>query len=120
MAINADLPLNTFKSITHDITTTPTAVYIAPAGVTTVVLLSQVSNISSSNTFYVSAYVSRPLAFETFSTTYLVKNAAIPTKDAGTLLTGKLILQELDELVVYGDADDIAQLVLSYLETANA
>lgn len=120
MALNADLPLNTFKSLTHDITTSPTAVYTCPAGVTTVVLLSQVSNIHTSNTFHVSAYVSRLLAFETYSTTYLVKDAPIPVKDSGTLLTGKLILQQTDQFVIYGDADDTAQLVFSYLETANA
>jgi hypothetical protein len=120
MAVNADLPLNTFKTLTHDITTTETIVYTCPPGVTTVVLLSQVSNIHASNTFFVSAYISRYISFETYSTTYLVKNAPIPTKDAGTLLTGKLILQENDRLVVFGNASNTAQLVVSYLETANA
>lgn len=120
MAINADLPLNTFKTETFDITTTPTSVYVTPAGVTTVVLLSQVSNIHASNTFHVSAYIAKPVAFETYVNTYLVKGIPVPPKDAGTLLTGKLILEESVEFVVYGDADDTAQLVFSFLETANA
>ena len=119
MAINATLPLNTFKSLQFDITSLPSAVYTCPAGVTTVVLLSQVSNIHTSNTFYVSAYVSRG-SLDTYINTYLVKNFPVPTNDAVSLLTGKLILQDSDKLMIYGNANNTAQLVMSYLETANA
>ena len=121
MATQATLPLNTFKSLVHDVTSVPTTVYTTPAGVTTVVLLSQVSNIHSSNTVYVSAYISRgSVILDTFVNTYLIKNFPVPINDATSLLTGKLILQENDNFVIYGSANNTAQLVLSYLETANA
>ena len=50
----------------------------------------------------------------------LIKNTTIPVNDAASLLTGKLILQTGDSFSISASANNRAQLVLSYLETANA
>ena len=111
----ATIPLNTFKTTTLNVTTVDTTVYTTPAGVTTVILLAQVSNIDSTNSIMVSANHVR-----NGNVTSIIKNTTIPIKDAATLLTGKLILQTGDAITVSGDANNRGQLILSYLETANA
>lgn len=109
------IPLNTFKTTTANVTTSTTTVYTTPAGVTTVVLLTQVSNIDPTNSVSVSANHVRG-----GNSVSLIKNTVIPTNDAASLLTGKLILQTGDSFSISASANDRAQLVLSYLETANA
>ena len=81
------IPLNTFKTTTLDLTTASQTVYTAPTGVTTVVLLAQVSNSNATSSITVSAnHVRSP------NTTSIIKNTIIPINDAASLLTGKLIL----------------------------
>ena len=111
----ATIPLNTFKTTTFDVTTVNTTVYTTPAGVTTVVLLAQVSNIHASNSMTVSANHLRGS-----NSTSIIKNTSVPINDASTLLTGKLILQAGDSFTISGSANSNGQLILSYLETANA
>ena len=109
------IPLNTFKTTTANVTTSTTTVYTTPAGVTTVVLLTQVSNIDPTNSVTVSANHVRG-----GNSISLIKNTTIPVNDAASLLTGKLILQTGDSFSISASANNRAQLVLSYLETANA
>ena len=109
------IPLNTFKTTTANVTTSSTTVYTTPVGVTTVVLLAQVSNIHASESVSISANHIRGS-----NLTSIVKNTVIPTTDATNLLLGKLILQTGDSLSITANANNRAQLLLSYLETANA
>lgn len=109
------LPLNSFKTSTYDVTTTPSVVYITPPGLTSVVLLAQVSNIHPSDPITVSATHVRG-----GNNTSIIKNTIIPVNDAVSLLSGKLILQTGDSFVITGSSNNTAQLILSYLETANA
>jgi hypothetical protein len=109
------IPLNTFKTTTFDVTTSDTTVYTTPAGVTTVVLLAQVANIHATSEVYVSASHLR-----NGTHTSIIKETIIPVNDAVTLLTGKLILQTGDSFTVSAGENGRAQLILSYLETANA
>ena len=44
-----NIPLNVFKTIALPVTTVANTVYTCPAGVTTVVLLAQVSNVNTSS-----------------------------------------------------------------------
>jgi len=111
----AAIPLNTFKTTTLNLTTTPTAVYTTPTGVTTVVLLAQVSNINTTSSITVSADFVR-----NSSNTSIIKNTIIPVNDAASLLTGKLILQTGDSFSANCNINSSGQLILSYLETANA
>jgi hypothetical protein len=103
--------LNNFRTTLADITTTTSDVYSPPLGYTAVVLLAQVSN-TGNDTIQITADVRRSGV-----STSLINEASIPTNDAISLLTGRLILQYGDTLQLSSSDDTSAQLVLSYLET---
>jgi hypothetical protein len=128
----AQLPLNTFKTKTSLLgTTTGTAatVYTAPIGVTSIILMAQLSNLDTA-THYVSFnhYRNRPILADAQghggqpgkTASPLVVNFGIPAQDAGTPLTGKMIIEQLDSIQAFADTTGTVQLVLSVLETANA
>lgn len=110
--------LNIFKTITANLTTTESTVYSAVPGYATVVLMAQISNIDSSNTVDVTAGLFRTGNVTTSSV--LVKDAVVPTGDAISVLTGRLIMVEGDSFVVQATANNRAQLTLSLLETLTA
>lgn len=103
--------LNNFRTTLADITTTPTAVYTPPLGYATVVLLAQVSN-NGNAPIEITATIRR-----SGNDTNLIKDAAVPTNDAITVLTGRLILQYGDQLFFSSSDNTSAQLTLSCLET---
>lgn len=109
------LPLNSFKTSTLDVTTVPSVVYTTPPGLTSVILLAQVSNIHPTDPISISATHVRG-----GNNTSIIKNTIVPINDAISLLSGKLILQTGDSFVVTGSSNNTGQLILSYLETANA
>jgi hypothetical protein len=123
------IPLNTFKTKTTLLSENTTAtVYTAPVGVTSIVLMSQISNVST-----VTQFVSfihhrrRPILADAQGNnaqsgdtdSMLVKNFAVPANDAASVLTGKLIIESLDSIRAYSSTTATCQLVLSILETAN-
>jgi|DEB19_MinimDraft_3_1074340.scaffolds.fasta_scaffold06574_4 hypothetical protein len=110
----SNIPLNSFKTIITNITNSANTVYTAPPGVTTVVLLAQVSNIDNA-TVNVTAAHKRGA-----NTTRLIANVKVPIQDAASLLTGKLVLETGDGFSIQADRLDAAELTLSILETANA
>lgn len=127
------IPLNTFKTKTSiigtgTVVTTSTTVYTAPVGTTAIVLMAQVSNIST-QTQEISFVHWRNIpiladaqgngAQPGSTPSFLVKDFAIPPNDAASLLTGKLILETLDSIRAYTETPNSLQLVLSILETAN-
>lgn len=107
-------PLNVFKTVTAQITTTPTDIYTAPTGVSTIVLMAQVSNVGLA-TATVSAGHRR-----TGLTTELVKEFPVPVADSTGLLTGKLVLEQGDAFRISGSDNISLKIVLSILETLNA
>lgn len=124
------IPLNTFKTKTAILTTVTTAtIYTAPIGVTTIVLMAQVANTTTS-TQYVSFNHHRRLpvlpdsqgngAQAGDTTTEIVKNFAIPGNDSASMLTGKLIIESLDSIRASTLQDNSCKIILSVLETANA
>jgi hypothetical protein len=126
----AQLPLNKFLTKTAVLTTNTTAtVYTAPIGVTAIVLMAQVANISTSTqTVTFKHYRNRPVLAdaqgfgrqEGRTSSFLVKDFPIPENDAGTPLTGKMIIESLDAIYAYAENENSMQLVLSILETASA
>ena len=128
----AQLPLNTFKTKTKVLgadTGTHAVVYTAPIGVTSIILMAQVANLTT-DTHYVNFihYRNRPVLADSQGNgaqdgnTYspLVVDFGIPANDAGSPLAGKMIIEQLDKIVAYADTTSTLQLVLSVLETANA
>jgi len=126
----AQLPLNTFKTNTQVLTTSTTAtVYTAPIGVTSIVLMAQISNISTAT--QTTSFIhhrrlpilqdaqgngSQPANVDS----YLLKNFGVPVNDAASPLSGKMIIESLDSIRAYASSENSLQLVLSILETANA
>jgi hypothetical protein len=126
----AQLPLNTFKTKTTKLSSSTTAtVYTAPIGVTAIILMAQLSNLSTTTqTVSFVHFRNRPVladaqgngAQPAQTPSYLVKDFAIPPNDAATPLTGKMIIESLDRIWAYSATSGTVQLVLSVLETANS
>ena len=136
------IPLNTFKTKTTKLTSstaytsfetgmTTSTVYTAPIGVTSIILMAQVANLST-QTQYCNFihHRNRPVLRDSQGNggqdgdtdSYLVKQFAIPAGDSAAVLTGKLIIEQLDSIRAYGasSSTNSLQLVLSVLETANS
>jgi len=128
------LPLNVFKTKTAVLQSnwtygTTATVYTAPIGVTSIILMTQVANIST-NTHIVTFAHSRN--FPIFAdaqgngaqpagvTTKLIKEFPNPANDAASLTTGKMIIERRDSVICYSDTNDVFKLTMSILETANA
>lgn len=127
----AALPLNTFKTKTAVLTTNTTAtIYTAPVGVTTIILMTQVANIDPNNVHAVTFAHYRNLPIlpnaqgtggqPANTTTQMVTNFQIPPSDAASMTTGKMIIEQLDSVICYADAENVCKITLSVLETANA
>lgn len=114
----AAIALNTFKTIRSGITTTYNEIYTCPIGVATVVLLLQVSNVSTGSTTYqVSAVHSRP--DEIPSDYEFAHNLYVPSNDSINLVPdGKLILETGDSIKIKADDNNGLTIVMSLLETA--
>jgi hypothetical protein len=124
------IPLNTFKTKTALLTTSTTAtIYTAPIGTTAIILMTQVTNVTSA-TQYINFGHFRRLAVlpdaqgnggqpgQTF--TPLVVNFAIPKNNASNVTTGKMIIESLDSVRAWTGNANAVQVTLSVLETANA
>jgi hypothetical protein len=125
------LPLNVFKTKTAILTNDPTAkVYTAPVGTTAIVLMANAANIDQVSQHLVSFAHHRnlPILPDTQGnggqsgnvTTEQVLGYAIPTNNAASLLSGKMIIESLDSVIAYADESGVVKLTLSILETANA
>ncbi len=107
------LALNVFQTVTAVVSTSPTEIYTAPVGYTGVVLLAQVANIGAS-----SADVT--LVHRRSSTdTEMLKNYPIAANDTANLLSGKLVLEAGDKLVLSGSNATNLKSIVSILETLN-
>jgi hypothetical protein len=110
-------------------TSTTATVYTAPIGVTAIILMAQIANLTTgteSVTFV--HHRNRPVLADAQGNgyqppntdSYLVKDFGIPANDAGTPLSGKMIIESLDSVRAYCSEENGLQLVLSVLETANS
>ena len=107
------LALNVFQTITAVVSTSPTVVYTAPVGYTGVVLLAQVANIGATSEDVT-------LTHRRSSTdTEMLKEFPISGNDTANLLSGKLVLESGDKLVLSGSVASNLKFVGSILETLN-
>ena len=123
------IPLNTFKTKTSVLGSNSTStVYTAPVGVTAIVLMAQVANLSTSTqTLNFVHHRNRPVLADAQGNgaqagnidSPLVKDFQVPTNDAASVLTGKLIIESLDSIRAYSGTTGTLQLTLSILESAN-
>lgn len=125
------IPLNTFKTKTTLLTTATgitATVYTAPVGITSIVLMAQVSNISTvTQTFSFIHHRNLPILPDAQGNgeqkantdSILVKNFEVPAGDAANPLSGKMIVETLDSIRAYSSSTGTMQLVMSILESAN-
>ena len=111
------LALNVFKTITSVVSTNPVGIYTSPVGYSGVVLLAQVANISSSS-YDISLSHQRSVSGIAV-TTEIVKNYPISGNDTSNLLSGKLVLESGDKLVLSGSNSSNLKFIASILETLN-
>lgn len=126
----AQLPLNKFLTKTAILTTSTTStVYTAPIGVTAIVLMAQVANLTTQTqtvTFEHFRYKTILPDAQGFggqpgnTPSMLVKEFGVPPNDAATPLSGKMIIEELDSIRAYANTSGTMQLVMSILQTANS
>lgn len=107
------LALNVFKTITAVVSTSPTVIYTSPVGYSSVILLAQVTNISGSS--YDITLIHRRSSTDT----EIVKQYPIPGNDTANLLSGKLVLESGDRLVLSGNNSTNLKFIASILETLN-
>ena len=111
------LALNVFQTVTAVVSTSPTIVYSAPVGYTGVVLLAQVANIGATS-YDVSLSHQRSVVGVAV-TTEILKEYPISAKDTANLLSGKLVLESGDKLVLSGSNSTNLKFIGSILETLN-
>ena len=107
------LALNTFKTITAVVDTTPAQIYTAPVGYTGVVLLAQVANVGANSEDV--TFVHRRGGTDT----EILKSFPVPAHDTANLLSGKLVLESGDKLVLSGSDNTNLKFIASILETLN-
>ena len=109
----ATLPLNTFRTKAFELTTASQTIYTTPAGLTTIVLGAQASNIS--NTAATITFTLRKNSVD-----YVMLNAfEIPPNDSAEVTTGILVIEEGSSVKAVVSANSSINLILSILETSN-
>jgi hypothetical protein len=119
----ASIPLNTFKNASYGagtlpITSTPSIVYTAPAGVTSIILMAQVANITNAATTVTFIYNQFRQGQSILPVT-IVNQVIVPPNDSLMLLGGRLILQTYDSISIASSISGSLHFVASILESAN-
>lgn len=116
----AAIALNKFRTIRVGITTNNVGIYTCPIGVSSIIILSQVVNVSSgvaASTYTVTATHSRPN--ESPSDYIFANSLNIPPNDSGNLVyDGRLALETNDIIKIKSNENGTLNLILSVLETA--
>lgn len=113
------LALNNYQTITGIVTsnTGNAAIYTAPTGYSAIVLLAQATNIgNSTQTINFSHLRTRD---GTTVTTEILLGFPVPANDAANLLSGKLVLETGDALVINSSSNTDVKFISSILETLN-
>lgn len=114
----AAVPLNRFRTIRKNIGVGTTAIYTCPAGVSGIIILAQVTNLTSDITPYqVTAIHSRPS--ESPSDYKFANETYVPGNDSINLIPdGRLSLETNDSIKVSASQNNKLNIILSVLETA--
>lgn len=130
-------PLNAFKTKVWTLRDSDASqgklVYTVPSGITAIVLMAQIANVDSDGRIVEFSFVNKDVG--TGIETPLVEKYGVLPNDAVTPLTGKLIIQEGNQILAYshstspqaripgppgiGNTDDSLKLTLSFLESLN-
>jgi len=106
--------INTFKTVTANLTTSTETIYTAPAGITAIILMAQITNVTTTPTATTFAHRRNALDTE------LIKDFLVADNDAISATVGKLILEEGDAVIGSAAANSRLKITLSVLESKNA
>lgn len=113
----AAVALNSFKTIRKEITTNSVGIYTCPVGVAAIVILAQVTNLTSDTISQITAIHSR--SGESPSDYKFANSVSIPPNDSANLVPdGRLALETNDVIKIQASANNELNIVLSILETA--
>lgn len=105
-------PINTFKTVTANLSTTSETLYTAPPITSTIILMAQVTNVGT-----IAENVTA-LHYDGIAvSTELVKDFVVPPNDAVGVLVGKLILTPSQSFIASSSANASLKITLSLLET---
>lgn len=107
------IPLNTFKTVTATLTTSPVDIYTSPTGTASIILTAQIANITNTSGTVTFAHVNGSVVTE------LIKDYAIPGNDAISVIAGKLVLEAGHKIRISANANNKMKLTMSVLESAN-
>lgn len=107
------LALNVFQTVTAVVPSSATEIYTAPVGYTGVILLAQVANIGATSEDV--TLIHR----RSVTDTEILKQLPIAGNDTANLLSGKLVLESGDKLVLSGSNASNLKFIASILETLN-
>lgn len=107
--------INTFRTVTANVTTVNSSVYTTPFGITAIILMAQCTNITGNN-----HTVSFNHVTSGGTTTELLKNYTVLKNDAVGLLTGKLIVEQNNSVEIAASSNNALKLTMSVLESTNA
>ena len=112
----AAVALNKFRTIRYSVTSDLVGIYTCPIGVASIVILSQVTNVSN-GVSSITALHSR--STEPTSDFKLANEVPIPPNDSYSIVSdGRLALETSDVIKIQGTDNNSLELVLSILETA--
>lgn len=113
----AAVALNTFKTIRSNVGLTTTSIYTCPVGVSAIIILAQVTNLTSDTTSQITAIHARPGDPQV---DYKFSNGAyVPPNDSINLVPdGRLALETNDSIKINASGNNQLNIVLSILETA--
>jgi hypothetical protein len=105
--------LNVFKTVTASLTTSSATLYTAPNGYTAIILMAQVSNVTTTKAKVTFSH------FAGSTTTELLKDFSVPANDAVSATTGKLVLETGASVKASSDTASALKITLSILESLN-
>jgi len=108
-------PLNVFKAIRHNVTTSTVGIYTAPANVASIVLGAYAANVSSG---IATVTASHYRSTDGLGEVSVVNGIKIPTNDTLSMIDGKLILETGDEFRISAAANSTVEVTINILETA--
>jgi hypothetical protein len=112
----AQIPLNTFKLVTKEVTTNASSFfYSASLGTSGIILSIQLAN-KTNTVEKVYAKVKRSGSAQEF---FLLSGSEVPPNDALNPLGGRLILEQQDQLIIFTETTGKIDGVVSVLENAN-
>ena len=113
----AAVALNNFRTIRKNVTTSTVGIYTCPVGVSAIILLAQVTNLTADTTSQITALHSR--GTESPPDYKFANGAYVPPNDSLNIVPdGRLALETNDVIKIQASGNDELNIVLSILETA--